>query len=715
MHWQINHLKQRYPHDKIKYEKLLLGDGEDRLFSLYVTSVQIGCYNKPVDIWSREDFEQFIGEKNVYFEDSDHLRQLLYQGKKYGFNDKYGTNKFLIFVNKIGYEINYGENTNIYSSSSIHNIWSKTNEIYPFAGINFANFINLVRALPKFREHKIFVKFFEEQQFRQYLYSRKFKTFTNLDDVEYDEIEKLKLRTIFCGINSIGRPKFLKLISNISSNRVFFVLPMRRKFLCGYSGFISNYNENILYSENNNFGEINLSRIFGNINIRMKTIFCEDIELYEATTVELLTKLTMTTEMRFDGFDVEELSEMEQVFFGNQNNTQGDRETHLRHLDVLRQFYIRSHQKFTSYLLGDQSIITDENYRINKRDHMHFIYNVNGGPGCGKTDRLTEIVRYYSEKNFKIGICANANEHVVNVGLKMIQYNMNFQYLFGKKAAQRGLPKELTNKTKKSRTLLCTVSMAFSRNRFKEIDILVIDEISRVTIGELTLFLSKYQQIKRIIFFGDKYQANIYNPQNFKTNWMKPVVDIVPEACTLYYNTTHRFGDKTVGALNQIAYKEKPLQSMKPKEKQRSEELLFKNTCDVACEEYVREIDDEKSYYNLRNIEFTIKFLNDKKNTEKWTIITPYKAQIEEYFKREINAFTIDAFQGRECDNIILDLVRCNERNSIGFISNTCRLVVALSRHRNKLHILGCKQTIKKTVFAELIQNGHIVLFDPFV
>ncbi len=78
-------------------------------------------------------------------------------------------------------------------------------------------------------------------------------------------------------------------------------------------------------------------------------------------------------------------------------------------------------------------------------------------------------------------------------------------------------------------------------------------------------------------------------------------------------------------------------------------------------------------------------------------IITPYKDQKELLIKMlaegvEVN--TVDGFQGREKEIIILSLVRSNEEKKIGFLKDERRLNVAITRARRKLIVVADASTL---------------------
>lgn len=93
-------------------------------------------------------------------------------------------------------------------------------------------------------------------------------------------------------------------------------------------------------------------------------------------------------------------------------------------------------------------------------------------------------------------------------------------------------------------------------------------------------------------------------------------------------------------------------------------------------------------------------------------IISPYKAQVNllkaELFenselsvecKSKLSVNTVDSFQGQEKDIIYISLARCNEKGEIGFLADTRRMNVAMTRARKKLVIIGDSSTIATNKF----------------
>ncbi|POS84017.1 hypothetical protein EPUL_003631 [Erysiphe pulchra] len=117
----------------------------------------------------------------------------------------------------------------------------------------------------------------------------------------------------------------------------------------------------------------------------------------------------------------------------------------------------------------------------------------------------------------------------------------------------------------------------------------------------------------------------------------------------------------------------------------------------------------EGSCYNEDEADMVVGFFNylylNGLNPSKITILTYYKGQknlILKYLRNHatlagiihFNVHTVDAYQGEENDVILLSLVRSNTPQSIGFLDNKNRLVVALSRARRGLYLFGNSVTL---------------------
>jgi len=90
-------------------------------------------------------------------------------------------------------------------------------------------------------------------------------------------------------------------------------------------------------------------------------------------------------------------------------------------------------------------------------------------------------------------------------------------------------------------------------------------------------------------------------------------------------------------------------------------------------------------------------------------VITPYKEQRDLLAKLEekgVEVNTVDGFQGREKEVIILSLVRANREGAIGFLRDERRLNVAITRAKRKLIILGHPPTLEKhPLYKELLEE----------
>lgn len=92
--------------------------------------------------------------------------------------------------------------------------------------------------------------------------------------------------------------------------------------------------------------------------------------------------------------------------------------------------------------------------------------------------------------------------------------------------------------------------------------------------------------------------------------------------------------------------------------------------------------------------------------------ISPYYAQVRHLRDRlhpdhpEMEVDTVDGFQGREKEAILISLVRSNTNGEVGFLADPRRLNVALTRGRRQVVVIGDASTVANDPFlAELMDH----------
>ena len=86
-------------------------------------------------------------------------------------------------------------------------------------------------------------------------------------------------------------------------------------------------------------------------------------------------------------------------------------------------------------------------------------------------------------------------------------------------------------------------------------------------------------------------------------------------------------------------------------------------------------------------------------NPRELAVITPYRAQaahIREVLGEvaDVEIDTVDAFQGREKDAVLLSMVRSNSEQQVGFLEDLRRMNVAMTRARRHLFVVGDSATL---------------------
>jgi superfamily I DNA and/or RNA helicase len=87
-------------------------------------------------------------------------------------------------------------------------------------------------------------------------------------------------------------------------------------------------------------------------------------------------------------------------------------------------------------------------------------------------------------------------------------------------------------------------------------------------------------------------------------------------------------------------------------------------------------------------------------------VISPYGAQVQRLrgllagrLEEGLEVDTVDGFQGREKEAVVVSLVRANEAGDVGFLADVRRMNVALTRARRKLVVVGDGATVARHPF----------------
>jgi superfamily I DNA and/or RNA helicase len=97
---------------------------------------------------------------------------------------------------------------------------------------------------------------------------------------------------------------------------------------------------------------------------------------------------------------------------------------------------------------------------------------------------------------------------------------------------------------------------------------------------------------------------------------------------------------------------------------------------------------------------------------EALAVITPYRGQASRLQAAlegtGVEVDTVDAFQGREADAVLVSCVRSNPDGRVGFLQDLRRMNVALSRARRHLFLVGDSATLGHHPFyAQLVEHSQ--------
>ena len=279
----------------------------------------------------------------------------------------------------------------------------------------------------------------------------------------------------------------------------------------------------------------------------------------------------------------------------------------------------------------------------------------------------------------------------------------------------------------KSDVILSTNSSAaldsISRTKF---DVAIIDEASQVIIPSILIPISKAH---RFILAGDHKQLPptiISNRANdLKNTLFEELIKKYPFKSQLL-NTQYRMNKLLMKFPNEEFY------NSNLKSAEIVDDIALNNLIDCEEEKPLTFIDtsdmdnnkekhlkDSKSIINKAEASIALKiahnYLDLGVKVKDIGIISPYSDQVKLIQeKTEIEVKTVDGFQGREKEIIIISSVRSNDKGNIGFLNDLRRLNVAITRAKRKLIIIGNKNTLKVNPtysrFIQFVENENLLL-----
>ncbi len=270
----------------------------------------------------------------------------------------------------------------------------------------------------------------------------------------------------------------------------------------------------------------------------------------------------------------------------------------------------------------------------------------------------------------------------------------------------------------------------------EEFDVAVIDEGSQQVIPST---LIPIMHAERFVIAGDHKQLPptvVSDNRELKESLFEKLIEALPDLSQML-RIQYRMHEKIMGFSNREFYegkliadasvKEHTIADLDLGEPERYRDILDETPIvfvDTEGTEAAERLPDRStSYENPKEAEI-VKALIEELETmgakpEQIGIITPYAAQVK-LLKKLIDTEekvyeikSVDGFQGREKEIIIISFVRSNDRGEIGFLQDLRRLNVALTRAKRKLICIGdsktltCNETYQRLI-AYIEKEGRV-------
>lgn len=249
----------------------------------------------------------------------------------------------------------------------------------------------------------------------------------------------------------------------------------------------------------------------------------------------------------------------------------------------------------------------------------------------------------------------------------------------------------------------------------RQFDLVVIDEACQSTEPGCWPAILRSE---RIVLAGDHCQlpptilSTEASKQGFSVSLMERLVELYGETLTRQLTVQYRMHEQIMKFSSDSFY----AGSLLADESNRSHLLsdlvaaphttivqspvMFVDTAGAGWEEQLEP--DGESRFNSQEGAWILQQLDELcnlgLNPSDIAVIGPYAAQVRWLRQRckfkAVEIDTVDGFQGREKEAILISLVRSNSNGEIGFLGDTRRMNVALTRAKRKLIVIGDSATL---------------------
>jgi len=230
---------------------------------------------------------------------------------------------------------------------------------------------------------------------------------------------------------------------------------------------------------------------------------------------------------------------------------------------------------------------------------------------------------------------------------------------------------------------------------------------------------------QKLVLAGDHYQlsptvkSNTAAKNGLNTTLLEKSVALHPEAVVLL-EEQYRMNETIMGYSSKVFYNEKLKAHPSV-----AHHLLFPgdlplefiDTAGCGFEEKIEGVSStnpDEAAFLFKHLNLLVTELNLHYEIKKFpsiAVISPYKQQVHllkeqllhspglQIYGEKISVNTIDGFQGQERDVVYISMTRSNAQGSIGFLSDTRRMNVAMTRARKKLVVIGDSATLSQLPF----------------